>query len=228
MADRYAKSVSGNVPEPEHPPQKRLRKRIENVSLILRFQTPPRRTETHWKRIENAPGRRREERGNAKNVFNAFPKAKEETHWKRFRKRCRKRIENVRGENGKKADATETFRKRCLTNQPPKTNEKQTLWKRSERFLAAQKRKRNGNAMETLRAFPKTRKRNRNALKTLGAFPNFLPPENSGNSLDVSETLWAFPKSRGDRLGNEICVWKRKSRFRGRRSNFSPKMWLET
>ena len=156
------KSVLGNVPEPVRPPQKRLRKRIENVSLILRFQTPPRRTETHWKRIENAPGRRREKRGNAKNVFNAFPKAKEETHWKRFRKRCRKRIENVRGENGKKQTqrkrignvaAQTSLQKQTKSRRfgnalnvswpPEKGNAKETQWKRSERF------QRHGNATET-------------------------------------------------------------------------------
>ena len=51
---------------------------------------------------------------------------------------------------------------------------------------------------------------------------NFLPPTNWGNALGVSETLWAFPKHRGDRLGNEVSVWKRKLRFQGCRSNFFP------
>ena len=50
---------------------------------------------------------------------------------------------------------------------------------------------------------------------------HFLPPTNWGNALGVSETLWAFPKHRGDRLGNEVCVWKRKLRFQGCRSNIS-------
>ena len=137
VVDRYAKSVSGNVPEPEHPPQKRLRKRIENVSLILRFQTPPRKTETHWKRIQNVPARRREKRGNAKNVFNAFPKEKEETHWKRFRKRCRKRIENVQDflQPPKKTHRNRIGNGICANFQPPVIEE--TPWafpKRSGRF----------------------------------------------------------------------------------------------
>ena len=178
MADRYAKSVSGNVPEPEHPPQKRLRKRIGNVSLILRFQTPPRKSETHWKRIENAPGHRRENQGYAKNVFNAFPKAEEETHWKRFRKRCRKRIGNVWGKNEKK----QTQRKRFGNVASQTSLRKQTKSRRFGNALNVswppKKRIRKGNAMETLRAFPKARRRNGNALKTLGAFPNFLPPTN--------------------------------------------------
>ena len=162
VADRYAKSVSGNVPEAEHPPQKRLRKRIENVSLILRFQTPPRRTETHWKRIENAPARRREKRGNAKNVFNAFPKAKEETHWKRFRKVAGNALKTFGGKTGKKQTqrkrfgnaASQTSLRKQTKNKrfgnalnvswPPKRgNATETQWKRSERF------QRHGNATET-------------------------------------------------------------------------------
>ena len=92
VADRYAKSVSGNVPEPEHPPQKSPRKRIGNVPLVLRFRSRPRRSETHWKRIENAPGHRREKQGYAKkrfqcvsegkrrNALEKFPETLSETH----------------------------------------------------------------------------------------------------------------------------------------------------
>ena len=115
----------------------------------------------------------------------------------RFRRQKRKRIGNVSGNvvgnaletfGGKteKTDAKETFRKRCLANQPPKADEKQTLWKRSERFLAAQKketqRKRNGNAQSVSKGTETQRKRIENAW---GVSKEYL-----GNSLCPKRLGW--------------------------------------